>query len=345
MDLTNSLEQQAVDFARRGDFGPEAKRANEELTKLAPRNPGAWTRLARCYMTLGQLDEATHALDTALALNPQNTIASSLQMEVSRQRARLATAIPPPKKKRAIATKANRAEKSKPMVGGFGRPEFAALAQLAPEVAADTLGPRIEALLMSLNDRPFAEKVVEARNRNAQAGSRVFRRNSFYPAGAGHLTAFQHGGRWEPQLHVGLFAARQWRRDGLCAGLGFNLAPGSADGDELGQERLAAHFERFRQLVSADWRKLLTDWMTANGGFIQYADAPPETDLLPKDAVDALVGDGTPLDAEWIFCGRWLFADRPGDAATLEDAPKLARWIEQTFTDLLPLWMSVYRGK
>ena len=263
MDLTHSLEQQAIDFARRGDFGPDAKRANEELTKLAPGNPGGWTRLARCCMTLGQLDEATQALETALALNPQNTIASSLQMEVSRQRARLATPIPPPKRTRAAATKTKKDRAQKPMVGGFGRPEFAALAQLAPEVAADTLGPRIEALLMSLNERPFAEKVVEARNRNAQSGSRVFRRNSFHPAGAGHLTAFQHGGRWEPQLHVGLFAAQQWRHDCLCAGIGFNLAPGSADGDELGQERLAAHFERFRQFVSADWRKLLTDWMTA----------------------------------------------------------------------------------
>ena len=343
MDLTDSLEQQAVDFARRGDFGPDARRANEELTKLAPRNPGAWTRLARCYMSLGQLDEATHALETALALNPQNTIASSLQMEVSRQRARLTTPIPAARKKRAIGAKKDRPEK--PMVGGFGRPEFAALAQLAPQVAADTLGPRIEALLMTLNERPFADKVVEARNRNAQPGSRVFRRNSFYPAGAGHLTAFQHGGRWEPQLHIGLFAARQWRRDCLGAGIGFSLASGSADGDEHGQERAAAYFARFRQLVSADWRKLLTDWMTANGGFIQYADAPPETDRLPKDAVDALVADATPRDTPWIFVGRWLFADRPGDGATLEDAPRLTRWIEQTFTDLLPLWMSVYRGK
>jgi hypothetical protein len=341
VDPTQSLEQQAIDFARRGDFGPDAKRANEELTKLAPGNPGAWTRLARCCMTLGQLDAATHALETALALNPQNTIASSLQMEVSRQRARLTAPIPPPKRKRAPPSKSDR--KVTPMVGGFGRPEFAALAQLSPEIAIDTLGPRIEALLMALNERSFAEKVVEARNRAAQPGSRVFRRNSFHSGGAGHIYAFQHGGRWEPQLHVGIFAASQWRRDGLCAGIGFNLSPGSADGDELGQERVASYFDRFRQLVSSDWRQLLIDWMTANGGgFIQYADAPPETDRLPKDAIDALIRDGK-AGAEWIFCGRWLFADRPGDAATLQDAGKLTRWIEQTFTDLLPLWMSVYR--
>jgi hypothetical protein len=340
VDPTESLEQQAVDFARRGDFGPDAKRANEELTKLAPRNPGAWTRLARCCMALGELDAATQALETALELNPQNTIASSLQMEVSRQRAKLTAAIPAPRKKRAAPAKRDRAEK--PMIGGFGRTEFAALAQLPAETAVDTLGPRLEAILMALNERPFADKVVAARNRAAQAGSRVFRRNSFHAGRAGHIYALQHGGRWEPQLHVGIFAASQWRRDSICAGIGFNLAPGAGDGDEVGQERAAAYFDRFRQLVSSEWRQLLTDWMTANGGFIQYADAPPETDRLPKDAVDALVRDEAPR-AEWIFCGRWLFADRPADAATLEDAAKLTRWIEQTFTDLLPLWTSVYR--
>ena len=95
--------------------------------------------------------------------------------------------------------------------------------------------------------------------------------------------------------------------------------------------------------MSSDWRQLLTDWMTANGGFIQYGDNPPETNLLPKDAVASLITDGKARDAGRVFCGRWLFADRSDDAATLADAAKLTRWIEQTFTDLLPLWMSVYR--
>jgi tetratricopeptide (TPR) repeat protein len=343
VDPTQALEQQAVDFARRGDFGPDAKRANEELTKVAPDNPGAWTRLARCCMTIGQLDAATEALEAALALNPQNTIASSLQLEVSRQRIKLAAAIPAPKKPRAAPAK-RRDRADKPLIGGFGRPEFAALGQVPPEIAVETLGPRIEAVLMALNERSFGEKVVEARNRAARSGGRVFRRNSFYPGGAGHIYAFQHGGRWEPQLHVGIFAAPQWQRDSLCAGLGFNLSPADAEQDaEVGQERALAYFDRFQQLVSSDWRQLLTDWMTANGGFIQYGDNPPETNLLPKDAVASLITEGKAREAGRVFCGRWLFADRSDDAATLADAAKLTRWIEQTFTDLLPLWMSVYR--
>ncbi|NUR53078.1 MAG: tetratricopeptide repeat protein, partial [Acidobacteria bacterium] len=78
-----TLEQQAIDFARRGDFGLEAKRVNEELARHAPQNQGAWTRLARCCVELGLLDEATVAIDAVLQLNPQNTIARNLQGDVA----------------------------------------------------------------------------------------------------------------------------------------------------------------------------------------------------------------------------------------------------------------------
>ena len=79
MTPTQSLEEQATGFAKRGDFGVAARQVNEELTKAAPANAAAWTRLGRCCLELGQLDEATAALDAALSLNPQNTIASSMQ--------------------------------------------------------------------------------------------------------------------------------------------------------------------------------------------------------------------------------------------------------------------------
>ncbi|MGH9310199.1 MAG: tetratricopeptide repeat protein, partial [Vicinamibacterales bacterium] len=70
MDHIATLEQRAIEFARRGDFGPEARSINEEITRLAPANQGAWTRLARCCMELGFLDDATAALDAALQVNP-----------------------------------------------------------------------------------------------------------------------------------------------------------------------------------------------------------------------------------------------------------------------------------
>lgn len=334
-----SLEQQAIDFAKRGDFGMDAKRANEALTERAPTNQGAWTRLARCCMELGQLDEATAAIDAVLQLNPQNTIARNLQSEVMRRRS-------PSPSPRARSTSPRRASTGRAPTGGFGRAEFTGLAQLSPAGAADALGPRIESLLMAINDRPCAAKVVEARNRAGRSGSRLFRRNSFYPGPAGHIYAFHHGGRWEPQINMAWSAAIAGGRDCMRAGIGFNLTQGGMDPDrEAGQERVIAHFERFQQLVASAWRQLLTDWMALNGGFIQYGDKPPALELLPHDAVRWLIESRNARELGWIFCGRWLFLDRPEHAETLADPAKLVRWLDQTFTDLLPLWTSVYRGQ
>ena len=80
-----SLTQKAIDCARRGDFSSEARAVNEELTRLAPDNEGAWTRLARCCLEAGQLADASSALESALQLNPQNNLARSLLQEVIRR--------------------------------------------------------------------------------------------------------------------------------------------------------------------------------------------------------------------------------------------------------------------
>jgi hypothetical protein len=44
-----------------------------------------------------------------------------------------------------------------------------------------------------------------------------------------------------------------------------------------------------------------------------------------------------------VFVGAWRFADRADDAETMEDPARLVDWMEKTFTDLLPLWTSLYR--
>jgi Flp pilus assembly protein TadD len=97
-----SLTQKAIDYAKRGDFGTDARALNEELTRIAPENEGAWTRLARCCLEAGQLAEASNALESALLLNPQNNLARSLLQEVIRRE--LLAESPdepnPPKKKR-----------------------------------------------------------------------------------------------------------------------------------------------------------------------------------------------------------------------------------------------------
>lgn len=344
MDIS-SLEQKAIDFARRGDFGVAAKEVNEELARLAPANQGAWTRLARCNIELGLLDEANAALETVLQLNPQNTIARSLLQESIKRSLRLEVPAAPPKRSRASTgqrTKGRRAERALP-ARGFGRAQFAALAQLQPSAAVESLTPAIEPILMALNDRAFAGKVVEARNRAGHAGNVLFRRNSVHSGSDGHVYVFHYGGRWEPQFNIGFFAGQPWGRSAIRAGIGFNLSLAGADPErEAGQERALEYFERFQRLVSTEWKQLLTGWMAANGGFIQYADHQPETALLPPDAVSWLIeADGA--EHGWVFVGRWLFADRAADVETMEDATELVKWMEQAFTDLLPLWMTVYR--
>jgi len=80
------LQRRAIEFATSRDFGPDSLAANLELVRLAPENEGAWTRLSRCYMEGGQLDEATGALDSVLAVNPRNSIAHSLKIEINKRR-------------------------------------------------------------------------------------------------------------------------------------------------------------------------------------------------------------------------------------------------------------------
>jgi len=340
VDIT-SLEQKAIDFARRGDFGTEARQVNEELTTLAPENQGAWTRLARCNIELGLLDDANAALERVLLINPQNMIARSLLQEAIRREVRLT---PEPEPKRTRGTRARKAPSGGGLRGGFGRAQLAALQQLAPNAALESLGPTIEALLMAINDRPFAAKVVDARNRAGQSGSKLFRRNSFYAGGEGHLYAFHHGGRWEPQINLGFYSVPSWGRSAVRAGIGFNLTQSGADRDrEAGQEQVAGYYESFQQLVSTDWNTLLTDWMSQHAGFIQYADRPPAVEMLPPDAVAWLVNNRNAVEQGWVFVGAWLFSDRSEDAATMEEPAALVTWIDQVCTDLLPLWTSTYR--
>jgi hypothetical protein len=308
-------------------------------------------------MELGQLDEATAALDAVLQLNPQNTIARNLQAEVTRRRAG-----PPPEpapRRRSSGTAraagtttprrpaaAGRSSRSPATLPGFGRAEFTALGHLPPSAAAESLTGRIEPLLMALNERPFAAKVVEARNRAGQPGARLFRRGNIQPVAPGHIDVYQLGGRWEPQLNIGFFAAAHWERDAVSCGIGFNMAEGGGDDmSEAGRERIFEYFEAFQQHLASTWRQHLTDWMRSNGGFVQFGDRPPATDVLPYDAIDRLITQPNPGELSWVFVGRWLFADRGEDIAILSDGSRLVRWIEQTFTDLLPLWGTIYREK
>src|SRR4029453_16171725 len=248
-----TLERRALELMKQGDFGPESIRGNAEIVELAPRDDGAWTRLGRCYLEQRQFDEAVAALRAALGLNSQNAIATRLPAEVRKQRALTPTA-----KERATT--------------GFSAREFAMLESLAPNDAAKALQPRIEALFDALNGTSLSARIVQTRQSHGEAGTKLFHANSFFAHSAGHIFAFHHGGRWEPQFNLGWFSSPPNDRNAFRVGLGFNTSQKSrTPGSAAGRERSLAYFERFQRALDKAWKGELAKWMASTGGFIQYA--------------------------------------------------------------------------
>lgn len=320
---TQGLEKRAIEFAKLGNFGADALETNRQLTVAAPNNQGAWTRLARCCMEQQQFDEAASALVKALELNPSNNIAKSLQQEVIRRRAM--------------------APVRSDAASGFTPQDFYTLGQLPAPDAVKALTVKFESLLMSLNEQRTSARIVDARNRAGQSGSRLFRRNSFYPGSHGHVFGFHHGGRWEPQFNIGMFSANPWGTSAFRIGLGFNMSPAGSDPDrEAGQANTLAWFDAFQEELRSAWRGHLVEWMSKYGGFIQFGERGPALDMLPKEAVEWITNCRNPAGIGWVFVGRWLFPDKQEDAATLGEMRKLVATVEDTFAALFPLWLSVY---
>ena len=251
------LERRALELVRQTDFGPEAIRVNAAIVEHAPRNESAWTRLGRCHLEQRNWDEAVVALRTALTLNPSSTVATNLLGEVRKRRALTPTA-------------------SQRVTTGFSAREFAMLETLSPDEVIRALRPRIEALLDAVNASTTAARIVETRQRQGESGSKLFHANSFHSSSTGHIFAFHHGARWEPQFNIGWFSSPPLDASCVRVGLGFNFSTAGRDHDRLaGQERILAFFERFQQALEKSWKQELARWMAASAGFIQYADHPP----------------------------------------------------------------------
>jgi len=325
MDTTTleALESRALQFMKAGDFGDDAIRVNEAIVAAAPRNERAWTRLGRCRMEHRQFDSAIEALRTALALNGANTIATNLLNEVRKRRAMTPSAV-----ERATT--------------GFTAREFALLETLASADACDALRSRIELLFDAVNATAVAGRIVAARQRAGMIGSKLFHANSFYPAlGGHHIFAFHHGGRWEPQFNLGWFTQPS-RPSCMRIGIGFNTSQTGRDADRAsGQERVLAYFEQFQRAIAKAWRTELVRWMETNGGLVELG-ASLEESMQPAQAVERLLARRHAASLDWIFLGRWLFLDRPADAAVLRDRAALARAVDDTFRALFPLWLSTY---
>lgn len=325
MTLTD-LERRALELVKQGDFGEEACRVNAAIAEQAPQNLSAWTRLGRCHLERRRWDDAVLALRAALALNPSHTIATNLLNEVRKQRALTPTA----------------AERT---TTGFGAREFAVLGTLSGDQARAALRPRIEALFDALNSTSTAAGIVLARQRLGESGSKLFHANSCYAGDIGHIFAFHHGGRCEPQFNLGWFSSPPFPASCVRIGLGFDFSQAGREPDRVAaQERVLAFFERFQRTLEKSWKRELARWMAASGGFIQYGDHPPAIDLLPEPAVEWLLHCRPAAALEWVFVGRWLFLHNSDDARILGDRARLAKVADDTFRTLYPLWLGTYQA-
>ena len=175
------LQRRALDMMKTADFGPDAVSINQAIVEQAPNDAAAWTRLGRCHLEQRNFDEAVAALRTALARNPASSVATNLLNEVRKRRALTPTA-----GERATT--------------GFSTREFALLESVSGEEAYKTLRPRIDALFDTINGSSVAARIVEARQRRGESGTKLFHANSCSIGSAGHIFAFHHGGRWEPHV-------------------------------------------------------------------------------------------------------------------------------------------------
>ena len=335
MPSIQELQQRAIEYAKSGDFGAQALSTNLELAKIAPTNEGALTRLSRCYMEGGQLDEATATLDAALQLNPQNTIASSLQLEVTKRRVASTPVVKTVRARarqhllRRSASRGTRSPRSTAAIAGIGRAEFAALGQLSPEAAVE---------VARVADRAVADRAQRAavcgqgRRRRATAPARVargcFRRQHRALGGPGTPARVPSGSALGAAAHDRTSShATPWGRDAVVRWHRIRLAP---EGSENDQERALAELRAVSATPVRRVAGLSDELDVVHAGFIQYGDSPPAASLLPADALAWLIGCQHPATVGWIFFGRWLFLDRSQDAEILADGRKLLAWIDSS---------------
>jgi hypothetical protein len=320
----DQLERRAIELMKAQSFTDEAVHVNSEIVRLDPKRASAWTRLGRCQLELRRFDEAIEALRSALAINSSDAIATRLLGEVRKQRALTPTA-----RERTTT--------------GFSTREFALLESLSSDAAVDALAPRVTALFDTVNASSAASRIVSARLRAGRTGSKLFQANSCHPGGRGHVYAYHHGGRWEPQFNLGWFSSPPLPANCFRVGLGFNCSIAGQDPDrDAGQERVLVYFDRFQRALERAWKRELAKWMATTGGFIQHGERPPDVDLLPEQGIEWLLNCRNAAAVGWIFVGRWLFLDKPDHAVILSDRAKLATVVDDTFRTLLPVWLSTF---
>jgi hypothetical protein len=354
----SSAQDRARALAIAQDFGAEALELNRQLVAAAPTDLASRTRLARCLVVAGQLDEGEAEYREVLRQDPKNRIAAGGLEAIERARhqgdvtvehvkARRAERVPRPRdaSARRVGLTAPTASLGgvPALFNGFDARAFTEL-QLCPrnEVQA-RFAPRVVDLVRRVNALQSSAEIAAVREPGKRQLFRLSRAEVH--TRAAHWFVFNAGGRWEAQFNIGMYGGRERSGDWLRVGLGFDLSDSGRDaGGDDGVREVRERFRRFQALLASPRRSLLSGWMIKEGGHVECGSAGPRLDLKEASQAAEVLASADAARTSWAFAGKWLSPERPDDAAILSDPVSLVRAIDRVFAGLLPLWRALYEG-
>jgi len=358
--MPSPLEDRARALAMAQNFGPDALDLNRRLVAANAADVGSRTRLARCYLEAGRLDEAEVEYREVLQRDARNRIAAGGLETIAERRRQLETPIEEPRAPRRARVPREAAaprhrtppepdapEFSEPVpqtFAGFGRDAFAELGECRRRAAVHArFAPRAVDLLRRVNALPSSVEIAGIR----EAGKRqLFRlRASDVHADRAHWHAFNMGARWEVQWNIGMYAGRPVG-DWLRIGLGFNLGEAGAEAaPAAGTGGVRDAFGCFQQIVDSPRGSLFLGWMVKEDGLIQVDGGAPRLDVREPSQAAKLIFELDARRTDWVFFGKWLRPEDAADAAVLADPVALVRTIDRVFIGLLPLFRAMREAR
>ena len=321
------LERQALEYMKSGEYGTEAVAVNAAIIEQAPRNVSAWVRMGRCHLEQRQWDEAVSALRAALQISPTHTVATNLLNEVRKRRALAPTAV-----QRTMT--------------GFGAREFALVEALPAADAAAALKPRIEALFDAVNQSSIAAKIVEARHRSGESGTKLFHANSFAANEQAAMWSRSTTGAAGSRSSIWAGSARRRMPPIACGSVWDSICRPPGVKPIVGRARNASsRFSNSSSGRSNEPGSASSDvgWPPTAASF-STATVNPRSTCCPNGPSTGCSTAAIPLRWVGCFVGRWLFLDKPDDAKILGDRAKLATIVDDTFRALFPIWLGCYSG-
>lgn len=335
------------------DFGAEALELNRQLVAGDPGDAASRTRLARCLVQAGRLEEAESEYREVLRIEPKNRVAAGGLEAIERKRHEGDVTVEHVKARRQERVRREAAPRpaggfvSRSAAGaapqifnGFERRDFTEL-QMCPrnEVQA-RFAPRVVDLLKRVNALQSSAEIASIREPGKRQLFRLSRAE--VRAHAGHWFVHNAGGRWEGQFNIGMYGGTARTGDWLRIGIGFDLSDRGNDPNvDAGLPQLQAEFRRFQSVLASPRRSLFLGWMIKEGGLIQYNTGGPRLDM--RDALQAaeLLAGAHAEDTTWVFLGKWLSPEQSEEATILAEPVSLVRTIDRVFAGLLPLWRAI----